>query len=76
MNEINLKLKSYNELIFEISKLNTDNYLLKRQLEAYENMRKELLELILYYYPALDQRESNFKDELLNILNKVGGSDE
>lgn len=49
---------------------------LQEQLEAYENMRKDLLDLILYQYPALSQSESDFKDDLLNILNKVGGSDE
>ena len=49
---------------------------LQKQNKAYENMRKDLLDLILYQYPALSQSESDFKDDLLNILNKVGGSDE
>ena len=44
----------------------------EQQLETYENMRKDLLDLILYQYPALSQSESDFKDDLLNILNKVG----
>ena len=44
----------------------------EQQLEAYENMRKDLLDLILYQYPALSQSESDFKDDLLNIVNKVG----
>lgn len=59
-------VESYN---MSVAKENDE---LKKQLEAYKNMKKELLELILFYFPALDQRESNFKDELLNILNKVG----
>lgn len=50
--------------------------LIAKQNKAYENMRKDLLDLILYKYPALSQSESNFKDDLLNILNKVGGNDE
>jgi len=49
---------------------------IKQKLEAYENMRKDLLDLILYQYPVLSQSESDFKDDLLNILNKVGGNDE
>ena len=50
--------------------------MLLQKLEAYENMRKDLLDLILYQYPALSQSESDFKDDLLNVLNKVGSSDE
>lgn len=46
------------------------------RLKAYENMRKDLLDLILYQYPALSQSESDFKDDLLNILNKVGENNE
>jgi hypothetical protein len=64
--------KSKNEMIKDVTFLCDENDRKDKQLEAYENMRKELLELILFYFPALDQRESNFKDELLNILNKVG----
>ena len=55
---------------------------LQKQLEAYENMKKEAIE----YIKKLDIIDKNIKidycvdedikDDLLNILNKVGGSDE
>ena len=47
---------------------------LRKQLEAYENMRKEAIEFI----KDMQFQYDDFKDLdfLLNILNKVGGSDE
>lgn len=33
MATIDIKLKSYNELIFEITKLNTDKYLLQQKID-------------------------------------------
>ena len=85
MSEINLQIKSYDELIFETTRLNIDIYLLKQKLEAYENMRKEAIEYIMS--ELVD--EWSIKNDgcvsgsdlpvyaitpLLNILNKVGGS--
>jgi hypothetical protein len=52
---------------------------LKKQLEAYENMRKELINIIEYTnfieVETLEKFKSYF-DNLMNILNKVGGNDE
>ena len=45
MGEINLKLKSYDELIFEITTLNTNKYLLEQKL----NKQKEVLDKIKEY---------------------------
>ena len=42
MSEINLKLKTYDELTFEISRLNTDKYLLEQKLQQKENIINEL----------------------------------
>lgn len=53
-----------------------------KQLEAYENMRKETIDFIKKHiriddeYPAYMEMLVEEKNELLNILNKVGGSDE
>ena len=44
MSEINLKLKTYDELTFEISRLNTDKYLLEQKLQQKENIIKEVRE--------------------------------
>ena len=48
------------------------------QLEAYENMRKEAIEYIEDNSVFLenDEYEVLNKKDLLNILNKIGGSDE
>ena len=54
---------------------------LQKQLEAYENMRKEAIEFIKKYciddefYINLTYKEKAMI-EVLNILNKVGGNDE
>ena len=66
--EINDKDKQINEL--------------KEQLEAYENMRKEAIDFVMQ--PNIEIREYRSCDmdyeivncDLLDILNKVGGSDE
>lgn len=42
MSEINLRLKTYDELTFEISQLNTDKYLLEQKLQQKENIIKEV----------------------------------
>ena len=44
MSVIDLKLKSYDELIFEITTLNTNNYLLQQKVEQLEKENKELKE--------------------------------
>lgn len=48
--------------------------------EAYENMRKEMLEIINYYGITEEENDDWFVryifKEFLNILNKVGGSDD
>lgn len=46
MSEINLKLKTYDELTFEISRLNIDKYLLEQKLQQKENIIKEVREYI------------------------------
>ena len=64
----------------------------KQQLESYENMRKETIEFVEsmeycgqedYFYDnkakdpcGNDNTFNDSKNKLLNILNKVGGSDE
>lgn len=57
MNEINLKLKSYDELIFEITRLNTDNYLLQQKLDA-----------IKFYIEQSDIKDMLWGKEILEII--------
>ena len=75
MSTIDLKLKSYDKLIFEITTLNTNNYLLQQKVEQLENIRKEAIEFILDgRYGEDDDLESIslYMPDLLNILNKGG----
>lgn len=68
MSTIDLKLKSYDQLIFEITTLTTNNYLLQQKVEILENIRKDAIEWVehnQYYFPR--------PNDLLKILNK--GSD-
>lgn len=46
MSEINLKLKTYDELTFEISRLNIDKYLLEQKLEKREKQIQDAIEYI------------------------------
>ena len=46
MSELNLKLKTYDQLTFEVSRLNIDKYLLEQKLEQKENIIKEVREYI------------------------------
>lgn len=55
--------------------LKNKNKKLKKQLEAYENMRKEALKTI-HETDDKPPKYYELKSDLLNILNKVGGSDE
>ena len=52
--------------------------LYKKQLQAYENMRKEVLKKInnLNEETSISMDAYRLKESLLNILNKVGGNDE
>ena len=48
---------------------------LQKQLKAYENMRKEALKTI-HETDDKPPKYYELKSDLLNILNKVGGSDD
>ena len=83
MSELNLKLKTYDQLTFEVSRLNIDKYLLEQKLEQKENIIKEVREYIeknteekkswLNGIPDYTVFKGDAK-ELLEILDK--GSDE
>ena len=82
MSEINLKLKTYDELTFEISRLNTDKYLLEQKLQQKENIIKEVREYIETEYVQVKNKEYNLSwnnleyiiKEIVEILDR--GSDE
>ncbi len=68
MSEINLKLKSYDELIFEITTLNTNKYLLEQKLNKQRKIIDKVHEEII-----LRKNEISgllFK-ELLKILEEI-----
>jgi len=82
VSEINLKLKTYDELTFEISRLNTDKYLLEQKLQQKENIIKEVREYIETEYVQVKNKEYNLSwnnleyiiKEIVEILDR--GSDE
>lgn len=60
MATIDLKLKSYDELQFEIMRLNTDNYLKQQKIDQLTNNWNELeewLKIIPKYF--MDRRSNN-----------------
>ena len=54
--------------------------ILQDKLKEYENMKKEMLEIINYYGITEEENDDWFAryifKEFLSILNKVGGNDE
>ena len=69
MSELNLKLKTYDQLTFEVSRLNIDKYLLEQKLEQKENIIKEVREYIESYMPNYEFDKTNLI-KLLEILDK------
>jgi hypothetical protein len=72
MNEINLKLKSYDELIFEITTLNTNKYLLEQKL----NKQKEVLDKIKELMNTTPDTNFSYdyvilKNEIYKILEEI-----
>jgi len=59
MATIDIKLKSYDELIFEITKLNTDKYLLEQENKQLKSILTELEEWL-----KETRINSSFTDEL------------
>ena len=72
MSKLNLKLKTYDELVLEISRLNIDKYLLEQKLEQKENIIKEVREYIQDNSAFLndDEWEVFNKKEIYEILDK------
>lgn len=69
MSTIDLKLKSYDELIFEITTLNTNNYLLQQKVEQLENMRKECNDYIKHEIKDMPLNGCKLRlNDLLKIL--------
>ena len=70
MSEINLKLKSYDELLFEITTLNTNKYLLEQKL----NKQKEILDKIkeiLKKDRVYIAGERNLSHEIEELLEEI-----
>ena len=74
MSELNLKLKTYDQLTFEVSRLNIDKYLLEQKLAQKEYIIKEVREYIEERYNG-EVLTHTFDicnvGELLEILDKV-----
>ena len=69
MATIDIKLKTYEQLQFEIIKLNTDNYLKQQQLDKYKNVIDKIKEYCKE--EIIDNREYRdvaYRDALNNIL--------
>ena len=71
--------KSKYEMIKDVTFLCDENDRKDKQLKAYENMRKELINIINYTcFKDVKNREDYIKyfDNLMSILNKVGDSND
>ena len=75
--KLKIEIKRKIDEIYDLKK--TKNKL-KKQLEAYENMRKEAIKLIDYYGITPEQNDNvtlrHILKDLSNILNKVGEDNE
>ena len=75
MSTIDLKLKTYEQLQFEVMRLNTDNYLKQQELDQYKNNWEELKKWLeqewLEWKDCEDARTKNLATEDKIILNKM-----
>lgn len=62
MSIIDLKLKTYDELTFEITRLNTDKYLLEQKLQQKENIIKGLDNTIENLEEVVEHKENIIKE--------------
>lgn len=69
MSELNLKLKTYDELVLEISRLNIDKYLLEQKLEQKENIIKEVRNWINSTIDIIKQQPTGNDEWILERLN-------
>ena len=59
MATIDIKLKSYDELLFEITTLNTNKYLLEQKLNKYKEVLDKIKKLELYEFDLDYDYEEN-----------------
>lgn len=74
MATIDIKLKTYEQLQFEIMKLNTDNYLKQQQLDKYKNVIDKIKELIKSsgsYKGICTQPQTDTFSYILELLEEV-----
>lgn len=71
MSTIDLKLKSYDELIFEITTLNTNNYLLQQKVEQLEKENKELNRMCELYSQSLYNADLTKAESEIERLNNT-----
>ncbi len=74
MANIDIKLKSYDQLIFEIAKLNTDKYLLQQENKQLKETLKDIEELLLSEEQPV--QPCNIRYDILEIINKALGDKE
>ena len=78
MSKINLKLKSYDELIFEITTLNTNKYLLEQKVNKYTEVLDKIKEYLwdntnfetVYHYDK-DITVGKIRAELEELLEEI-----
>ena len=71
MATIDLELKSYDELQFEIMRLITDNYLKQQQITQLTNNWNELEEWLLNHYEVKNKIQNKCIDEVLDKMKEI-----
>lgn len=72
MSTIDLKLKTYEQLQFEVMRLKTDNYLKQQELDQYKNNWEELKKWLNEEKSImLGEIGAHVNIEIDNILNKM-----
>ena len=75
MATIDIKLKTYDELIFEITTLNTKLFLKDKEIERLNNIINELEEFILNHYIVGHTIQNASLDDILNKLKELKESE-
>jgi hypothetical protein len=71
MSTIDLKLKTYEQLQFEVMRLKTDNYLKQQELDQYKNNWEELEKYINEEWTVSMFSGDNYLDGYSNGINEM-----
>lgn len=73
---IDIKLKSYDELVFEITKLNTDKYLLQKENEELKETIDNISSIVEYWGYDKETNDISYFRKAMKSIKEILGDKE